>query len=63
MKKQSYFARCSDPIHLAIDSDRLEILIKEGSLSVADFSCLDLPSKNNVWAMLRSLAAKRLARS
>lgn len=63
MKKQSYFAHCSDPIHLAIDSDRLEMLIKDGRLSVADFSCLDPYSKNNVWAMLRSLAAKRLARS
>ena len=62
MKNQSYFANHSNSIHLAIDPSRLEALIMEGSLSVTDFSCLDTSSKNNVWTMLRSLAAKRLVR-
>lgn len=62
MKNQFYFTNCPNPIHLAIDPDRLEKLIRQGNLSVADFSCLDTSSKKSVWAMLRSLAAKRLAR-
>jgi len=62
MKNQSYFANHSNSIHLDIDPSRLEALIREGSLSVTDFSCLDTSSKNNVWTMLRSLAAKRLVR-
>ena len=62
MKNQFYFASCPNPIHLAIDSAKLETLIRQGNLSVTDFSCLDISSKKGVWAMLRSLAAKRLAR-
>lgn len=62
MKNSYYLAVPSSLIYLAIDAGRLESLIKEGRLNVTDFSCLDSSSKKNVWTMLRSLAAKRLAR-
>ena len=63
MKDSAYFVTTPDLIHLAIAPNRLETLIKEGSLSVTDFSCLDNPSKRGVWAMLRSLAASKLQKS
>ena len=63
IKNQSYFVNNANPIHLAIAPERLEMLIREGSLNVTDFSCLDTPSKKGVWAMLRSLAASRLQKS
>jgi hypothetical protein len=62
MKNSRYFTKSANAVHLAIDPKRLESLIGDGSLNVTDFSCLDMPSKKNVWAMLSSLAAKRLVR-
>jgi len=63
MKNNSYYVTTSDFIHLAIDPNRLETLIREGSLNVTDFSCLDKPSKQGVWAMLRSLAVSKIQKS
>lgn len=63
MKQSSYLATPSHAIHLAIEPQRLEALIRDGNLKVTDFSCLDDPSKQGVWAMFRSLAAKKLIRS
>ena len=63
MKDKTYFVATSNLIHLAIEPNRLESLIREGSLNVTDFSCLDKPSKRGVWAMFRSLAANKLQKS
>ncbi len=60
MKNQRYLVSSDHAIHLAIDPNRLETLIRNGNLNVTDFSCLDTSSKRGVWAMLRSLAASRL---
>ena len=50
----------AESIHLAIDPNRLEVLIREGRIKITDFSCLDTSSKRGVWAMIRSLAASRM---
>jgi hypothetical protein len=63
MKGNAYFVTTSNSIHLAIDPNRLETLIREGRLNVTDFNCLDNSSKRGVWAMLRSLAASKLQKS
>lgn len=60
MKNERYLLPSNQTIHLAIEPSRLETLIRDGNLNVTDFSCLDMPSKRGVWAMLRSLAASRL---
>ncbi len=44
-----------DSIHLAFDATRLESLILEGKLHIADFTCLDETSKKGVWSMMRSV--------
>ena len=48
------------PIHVAFDSDTLELLIRDGKLQVSDFSCLDKPSQKGVWAMIRSVTVSTL---
>jgi len=63
MKDTNYFVGTSHFIHLAIEPNQLETLIREGSLNVTDFRCLDKSSKRGVWAMLSSLAASKLQRS
>jgi hypothetical protein len=47
-------------INLAIASEKLQSLMQEGKLNLADFHCLDPKSKKSVWGMLRSLAASVL---
>lgn len=63
MKDTGYLVSTPHFIHLAIEPNQLEALIREGSLNVTDFRCLDKPSKRGVWAMLRSLAASKLPKS
>lgn len=50
----------TDTIHVAFDSEALELLIREGRLHVSDFSCLDKTSQKSVWAMIRSVAVNTL---
>ncbi|EMR13696.1 hypothetical protein MPL1_03213 [Methylophaga lonarensis MPL] len=47
-------------VHLAIDRQRLESLIKQGKLHADDFSCLDRQSKQTVWGVLLSTAASNI---
>lgn len=59
----NYLATNSELIRVAIDPRRLESLIREGRIDVTDFSCLDRPSKQGVWSMLRSLTVSKLQKS
>ena len=63
MQDNVYMDNQSNFIHLAIDPNRLEILIKEGRLSITDFNCLNKFSKQGVWSMFRVLAANKLQQS
>ena len=60
MKFDSAYTENSNLIHLAFDSNTLESLIRSGKLQVSDFNCLDKPSKQGVWSMLRSVAARKI---
>ena len=57
---KDYLGAQSNFIHLAIDPNRLELLIKEGRLNITDFNCLNKYSKQGVWSMFRMLAANKL---
>ena len=50
----------NDAIHLAFDPTKLELLISEGKLHVADFICLDKTSKQSVWSMVRATATRAM---
>ena len=63
MQDDVYIDNQSNFIHLAIDPNRLELLIKEGRLSITDFNCLNKFSKQGVWSMFRVLAANKLQQS
>ena len=63
MQDYVYIDNQSNFIHLAIDPNRLELLIKEGRLSITDFNCLNKFSKKGVWSMFRVLAANKLQQS
>ncbi len=63
MQDNVYIDNQSNFIHLAIDPNRLELLIKEGRLSITDFNCLNKLSKQGVWSMFRVLAANKLQQS
>jgi len=63
MQDNVYIDNQSNFIHLAIDPNRLELLIKEGRLSITDFNCLNKFSKKGVWSMFRVLAANKLQQS
>ena len=63
MRNNVYLNNQSNFIHLAIDPNRLEVLIKEGRLNITDFNCLNKFSKQGVWSMFRVLAANKLQQS
>ena len=63
MKDNTDLGTQSNFIHLAIDPNCLELLIKEGRLSITDFNCLNKLSKQGVWSMFRMLAANKLQQS
>ena len=63
MRNNVYLNNQSNFIHLAIDPNRLEVLIKEGRLNITDFNCLNKFSKKGVWSMFRVLAANKLQQS
>tara|TARA_B100000787_G_scaffold86146_1_gene63565 strand:- start:678 stop:884 length:207 start_codon:yes stop_codon:yes gene_type:complete len=63
MRDNVYLDTQSNFIHLAIDPNRLELLIKEGRINITDFNCLNNYSKQGVWSMFRMLAANKLQQS
>jgi len=60
MKQCNVSINKTDVIHLAFDSNTLESLIRTGKLHASDFNCLDSASKQGVWSMLRSVAARKI---
>jgi len=60
MKQCNVSIKKTDVIHLAFDSNTLESLIRTGKLHASDFNCLDSSSKQGVWSMLRSVAARKI---
>ena len=61
--KQSVSIDKADVIHLAFNSNTLELLIRSGKLHASDFNCLNQSSKRGVWSMLRAAAAGKITLS
>ena len=57
MKHSNISTEQTDVIHLAFNSNTLELLIRSGKLHASDFNCLNQSSKRGVWSMLRAAAA------